>query len=77
MLSAAEIRRFVAAAKGALARERSLAAFEIYCSSTEQIMGGNRAARNQQCRPVDAHALRDPRKRQSVISGAIASFWEA
>ena len=38
MLSAVEIKRFVAAAAAMLARERNLAAFEIYCSSTEQIV---------------------------------------
>jgi PmbA protein len=38
MLSAAEIRRFVAEAAPMLARNRDLAAFEIYCSSSEQIV---------------------------------------
>jgi PmbA protein len=38
MLSAAEIRRFTAAAAALIARERELAAFDIYCSSGEQIV---------------------------------------
>jgi PmbA protein len=38
MLRAAEIRRFVADAVSMLGRQRDLAAFEIYCSSGEQIV---------------------------------------
>src|SRR5579885_831170 len=38
MLSAAEIRRFVTDAASMLARQRDLAAFEIYCSSSEQVV---------------------------------------
>jgi PmbA protein len=38
MLSGAEIRRFVTVAAAMLARERDLAAFEVYCSSSEQIV---------------------------------------
>ena len=38
MLKAAEIRRFITAASAMLAKQRDLAAFEIYCSSSEQIV---------------------------------------
>ena len=38
MLKAAEIRRFMTAASAMLAQQRDLAAFEIYCTSSEQIV---------------------------------------
>jgi len=78
MLSAAEIRRFLAAAIGMLARERNLAAFEIYCSSTEQIVARlnhtgeipSRGVEEVKSLAADGFALRIVTRRDSHETGS-------
>ncbi len=53
MLSAVEIRRFVADAASLLKRQRDLAAFEIYCSSGEQIVARLNFTGEIACRGVE------------------------
>ncbi len=78
MLSAAEIRRFVAAANAMLARERGLAAFEVYCSSTEQIVARlnhtgeipSRGVEEVKSIAADGFALRIVTRRDSHETGS-------
>ncbi|HEY2107555.1 MAG TPA: metallopeptidase TldD-related protein, partial [Candidatus Binataceae bacterium] len=53
ILSAAEIRRFVAEAASMLRRQRDLTAFEVYCSSGEQIVARINFTGEIACRGVE------------------------
>ncbi len=78
MLSAAEIKRFLAAATAMLARERDLAAFEIYCSSGEQIVARlnhtgeipSRGVEEIKSLAADGFALRIVTRRDSHETGS-------
>ncbi len=78
MLSAVEIKRFVTAAAAMLGRERNLAAFEIYCSSTEQIVARlnhtgeipSRGVEEVKSLAADGFALRIVTRRDSHETGS-------
>jgi hypothetical protein len=78
MLSAAEIKRFTAAATAMLARERDLAAFDIYCSSSEQIVARlnhtseipSRGVEEIKSLAADGFALRIVTRRDSHEAGS-------
>src|SRR5579885_1438565 len=78
MLNAAGIRRFVTEAAAILRRERDLAAFEIYCSSGEQIVArlnhtgeiGSRGVEEVKSLAGDGFALRIVTRRDPHETGA-------
>jgi PmbA protein len=78
MLSAAEIRRFVTDAASMLARQRELAAFEVYCSSSEQVVArlnhtgeiASRGVEEVKSLAADGFALRIVTRRDAHEMGA-------
>ena len=78
MLSAAEIKRFMTAATAMLAGERDLAAFDIYCSSSEQIVARlnhtgeipSRGVEEVKSVAADGFALRIVARRDSHETGS-------